>query len=57
MTSWPRPFSRAAVRSRAVWISGSIGRPEGVSDDQAMRSLPGERVISSAYGRSLAGAG
>jgi len=33
------------VRSRAAWISGSIGRPDGVSDDQAMRSLPGEHDI------------
>ena len=34
------PFQRGLV-------SGSMGRADGVSEDQAMRSLPGLRVISS----------
>ena len=51
-SSWPRPFKGSGAR--AAWISGSMGRPLGVSHDQAM---PGLRVISSTAGRSLGGAG
>src|SRR5438045_317779 len=43
ITSWPSPFSRTAARSRAAWISGSIGRPDGVSDDPPIRSSPERR--------------
>jgi hypothetical protein len=45
-------FGRALKRAR---ISASTGLPLGVSLENAMRILPGERVTSSRYGRSFCG--
>ena len=46
-TSWPSAFSTSTVSCRAFSMGSDIGRPLGVSADQAMRSLPGDRATSS----------
>ena len=54
-TSWPSALSVSTVFCVAASISSPMGRPLGVSLDQAMRSLPGLRLTSSRKGRSFFG--